>query len=38
MAKASKGKRNPKAYRFGGKQKHGTSRARYFARRKLLGK
>lgn len=32
------GKGSPKVYRFGGKQKHGKSRERYFAKRKLLGK
>lgn len=38
MTAPRKGKRNPKAYRFGGKQKHGKSRERYFAKRKLLKK
>jgi len=30
------GKGSPKVYRFGGKQKTGHSRERYFAKRKLL--
>jgi hypothetical protein len=37
MATSKKaGKGSPKAHRFGGKQKHGKSRERYFAKRALL--